>query len=346
MPVGSRFLSEVLLDWHSLAVDDEWRDDFALKLWNDVFAAVPFEFSVKREASRTESSEATPDLRRKKEKALLERIRPLAAQLSEKATLRSRLHDAWTGRWQEDDRQWRIRLKWLARWLMPRGRTNCNAGRRNVGGLSILRVASLTEYRRKVQVGFFTRMKPDGSRAEIGFAFGQSTLKAIERLKDNRIKQLASRIVEAALGIGVERHGSHDLPRPRQQIGNPRFAPCHAVVIEDLSHYRPEDTRSRRENRATMDWKSAETKKRLEDHCQIYGLHLRDVNPQYTSRQDSRTGAPGARCIDVPVQHFLTKPWWRKQVKAARAKAGGKDFSPRDQYLVAARRSMVTSSRG
>ncbi len=84
-----------------------------------------------------------------------------------------------------------------------------------------------------------------------------------------------------------------------------------------------------------MDWKSAETRKRLADHCQLYGLHLRDVNPQYTSRQDSRTGAPGVRCVDVSVADFLTKPWWRKQVARARKKAEKNKGDARERYLIA-----------
>jgi hypothetical protein len=107
------------------------------------------------------------------------------------------------------------------------------------------------------------------------------------------------------------------------------------VVIEDLTHYRPEETRTRRENRATMDWKSAEAHKRLADHCRLYGLHLRDVNPQYTSRQDSRTGAPGMRCIEVSVVDFLSKPWWRKQVAQAEKKARENTGDARERYLLA-----------
>ena len=218
---------------------------------------------------------------------------------------------------------------------MPRGKAAGKGTRWNVGGLSLTRLATLTEFRRKVQVGFFTRMRPDGSRAEISARFGRGTLDSIGRLKENRVKQLASRIVEAALGVGVERHGTRDLPRPQERIGGLRFAPCHAVVIEDLSHYRPEETRTRRENRATMDWKSAETRKRLSDHCQLYCVHLRDVNPQYTSRQDSRTGAPGIRCVEVPANDFLAAAMWRKQVASARKKTNAGQGDARERYLVA-----------
>ena len=204
------FLAEVLLDWHLLATDADWPDDFALSLWNQELPRQPLEFALERHAAVAQVSNTTPAERRKPDDALLKRIRALAVHLAGKSPLRNRLHDAWNDRWQADDRQWRARLRWLARWLMPRGRASDDAARRNVGGLSIKRIATLTEFRRKVQVGFHLRMKPDESPAEIGFAFGKGTLDVIEQLKENRIKQLASRIVEAALGIGIEKHGGRD----------------------------------------------------------------------------------------------------------------------------------------
>jgi len=114
--------------------------------------------------------------------------------------------------------------------------------------------------------------------------------------------------VEAALGIGVEQSRTEkgkQLPRPCERIADPRFAPSHAVVIENLTHYRPDELQTRRENRQLMTWASAQVKKHLTDQCQLHGLHLREVQPGYTSRQDFRTGAPGVRCVDIPVAEFL-----------------------------------------
>jgi IS605 OrfB family transposase len=336
-------LLDTLADWHALATDWRWDDESARKLWNSRLAALPGGFPIAPPQQPAPTQEETTQAqRRQAEQDLRDKLQPLAQTLAGNETLRRELHRDWYRRWSNDDDQWKQKLKWLSRWLMPRGR-NHDPSRWHVGGLSLTRISTLTEFRRKVQVGYFTRMRPDGSREEIGPGFGQSTLDTLERMKDQRIKQLASRIVEAALGIGIEQDPVwddvkkkwRDPKRPRQRIGDPRFAPCHAVVIENLSHYRPEETRTRRENRATMDWKSAETRKRLEDHCQLYGLHLRDVNPQYTSRQDSRTGAPGVRCVDVPVVDFLNAPWWRKQVARARKKAEENKGDARDRYLLA-----------
>jgi IS605 OrfB family transposase len=358
-------LLDTLADWHALATDSRWTDESARQSWNNRLAALAGGFTIEppQLPAQTQQESAKAE-RREAEQALRGKLQPLAQLLSGNETLRRQLYQAWCARWSADDDQWKQKLKWLSRWLMPRQLSRMidvtkQDGRRvkrrepireavaaasNVGGLSLTRISTLTEFRRKVQVGYFTRMWPDGSRAEIGLGFGQSTLDTLERMKDQRIKQLASRIVEAALGIGIDQDPVWDdvkkkwreQKRPHQRSNDPRFAPCHAVIIEDLSHYRPEETRTRRENRATMDWKSAETRKRLEDHCQLYGLHLRDVNPQYTSRQDSRTGAPGVRCVDVPVVDFLSKPWWRKQVARAQSKNDQKNKGDaRDRYLLA-----------
>lgn len=358
-------LLDTLADWCALATDSRWSDESARQLWNHWLSDLAGGFTIEPPplSPGQLQQELAKAQRREAEQALRSKLQPLAQTLAGNGSLRRELHQAWCARWNADDDQWKQKLKWLSGWLMPRQLSRVievtkQDGRRvkrrkpireavaaasNVGGLSLTRISTLTEFRRKVQVGYFTRMWPDGSRAEIGLGFGKSTLDTLERMKNQRIKQLASRIVEAALGIGIDQDPVWDElkkkwrehKRPHQRSSDPRFAPCHAVIIEDLSHYRPEETRTRRENRATMDWKSAETRKRLEDHCQLYGLHLRDVNPQYTSRQDSRTGAPGVRCVDIPVVDFLTKPWWRKQVTRAEKKAQDNKGDARDRFLLA-----------
>ena len=332
------FLVETLADWHALASEFRWNDAPARQLWNERLATLPGGVVINSPVASLQAEEKpTKAQRRQAQQELHDRLRPLAKLLFADESYRQQLHRVWCARWSVDDDQWKQKLKWLSHWLMPHGGPRHDSSRWHVGGLSLKRIGTLTEFRRKVQVGFFTRLRPDGSRAAIGQNFGQSTLDVIQRLKDQRIKQLTSRIVEAALGVGKEqdRVGRRDPKRPQRRIDDPRFAPCHAVVIENLTNYRPEETRTRRENRATMDWKSAETRKRLADHCQLYGLHLRDVNPQYTSRQDSRTGAPGVRCVDVSVADFLTNPWWRKQVARAWKKAQDNKGDARERYLIA-----------
>ncbi len=320
---------------------------------------------------RTEEQEEGAERRERKadREAVRGLLAPVAEALRNDPQKRSELATKWNARWEADDTCWPGRLKRLRRWLLPRGlrarlvetqeETNVRKARRgaamNVGGLSLTRLATLTEFRRQVQVGYFTRLKPDGTKAEIAREFGQRMLEAVDRMREQRVKQIASRIVEAALGVGIERDRVWDdekkkwryPKRPRDLLyhedeqgiahGHPRFKACHAVVIESLRNYRPDELQTRRENRALMNWSAGKVRKYLEEACQLHGLHLREVMPNYTSRQCSRTGLPGLRCDDVPIDEFLTAPWWNKAVNAAAKRLQENGTDSLDRLLVALR---------
>jgi IS605 OrfB family transposase len=201
---------------------------------------------------------------------------------------------------------------------------------------------------------FAMRAKPDKPRGapekgESNAGIAQSILGAMERMREQRVKQLASRIAGSALGLGghwkqVERHdgekrmrlGKDGTPQMKwvwMEEPSAKYPHCHAVVIENLTNYRPDELQTRRENRRLMDWSSSKVRKYLFEACQLHGLHLREVQAGYTSRQDSRTGAPGIRCTDVSVTDFMSKPWWRRQVDIAKEKTGHGKGDAREQYL-------------
>lgn len=308
--------------------------------------------------------------------ALRALLAPVAEALRNDGEKRSKLATKWKAWWEADDACWPGRLKRLRRWLLPRGlrarvgetqeQTRARKARRgaamNVGGLSLTRLATLTEFRRQDQVGYFTRLKPDGTKVEIKEEFGQRILDAVDRMREQRVKQIASRIVEAALGVGIERDRVWDHEkqkwrcpkRPRELLchvdekgtanGDPRFKSCHAVVIESLRNYRPDELQTRRENRALMNWSAGKVRKYLEEACQLHGLHLREVMPSYTSRQCSRTGLPGLRCDDVPIDEFLTAPWWNKKVNAAKKRLQENGNDSLDRMLVELREQWSNAS--
>jgi len=307
------FIQDALLLWYGLTSSRGWRDDAARQLWDDHIAKL----SVYK-APEEIGEDASGVERKTKQKENREKLHDVAKALAQDVNLRKVLHNAWKKRWEKDDERWKKQLRWFKDWVFPRGKHASDPAIRKVGGLSLPRLATLIEFRRKVQVGFFTRLQPDGTRAETKEQFGQSALDTLEHLREQRVKQLASRIVEAALGIGRVRRplGGKDPKRPDVRVDEP----CHAIVIEDLTHYRPEETRTRRENRQLMTWSSSKVKDYLSEACQLHGLHLREVSASYTSRQDSRTGSPGIRCQDVPVKEFMRSPFWRKQVAQAEKK--------------------------
>jgi IS605 OrfB family transposase len=248
----------------------------------------------------------------------------------------------------------RLLTDWIMGWHLPDAQSK--HWNRNVGGLSLTRIATMRALY-QLHKAFAMRPRPDKvqgapERGESNVGTAQSILDAMERMREQRVKQIASRIVEAALGVGIERDRVWDgekkkwryAKRPRSLLyyedgqgtahGDPRFKACHAVVIENLRNYRPDDLQTRRENRAIMNWSAGKVRKYLEEACQLHGLHLREVVPNYTSRQCSRTGLPGVRCVDVPVDEFLTAPWWKKAVRTARKKVVGGSTDAEARFLV------------
>jgi hypothetical protein len=321
------FLQDALSLWHDLFSSRGWKDDAAKVLWDEHIATLLGYQTPEETAENLTNVE-----RKKKRKEYRDKLRAAAEALAVDDRRRAELHEAWKKRWESDDAQWNKRLRWFKDWILPRGKAKKDPGIRHVGGISLVRLATLTEFRRKVQVGFFTRLRTDGTRAEIEESFGRSALDALDRLREQRVKQLASRIVEAALGLGrVKTPKKGNTPkRPREAVD----ASCHAVVIESLTHYRPDDLRPRGENRQLMTWSSSKVKKYLAEACQLNGLHLREVPAGYTSRQDSRTGAPGIRCQDVPVKEFMQSLFWRKQVAQAEKKVTDGKGDACERFLV------------
>jgi len=322
-----QFLRDALEMWYNLASSNTWYDRKAREWWVEYIPEVPLpRDDTKIPARGTSGSD---------KQALKQQLLSVAERLQKNAELRRQLSDAWEKQWKEDDQKWRGYLRWLRQWILPRGGRVDRRAIRHTGGLSLARLATITALRRQVQVAYYTRLRPDGSRAEISENFARKTLDALEELRLQRVKQLASRIVEAALGVGSENrnHWEKERRRPRQQICDPRFNPCQAVVIERLDHYRPEEVRTRRENRQLMTWSAAKVKKYLAEECLLNGLHLREVSAAYTSRQDSRTGAPGMRCQDVSPREFAKSPLWRKLV-GRKTTGQTNDLNPIQCFLI------------
>lgn len=298
-------LHDTLMLWQGLFQNPNWQDGWAREMWNR---------HVRAELPAPPAEGAGRAERKAYDKRVRELLTDYAAKLAVNPSLRTKLHVLWATRWRKDDKQWVTHLRWLRNWLLPRGKAKSDASIRHVGGLSLDRLSNIRELW-QVMKAYKTRPEPEDVRRNVPTKgdtsldkYGQRVLDALEHMRENRVKQLASRIVEAALGIGSENRGHwQGGKRPRQLIPDPRFAQCHAVVTENLDLYRPEQTRTRRENRQLMRWSAAKILKYLAEACQLHGLHLREVHAGYTSRQDSRTGAPGIRCTDVPVAEFLRR---------------------------------------
>jgi IS605 OrfB family transposase len=329
---------DTLADWYALFTSKGWTDPWAQQQWQTHIAPLLQGNSLPQ---IPDDAEATPKARKRYQADLTDKLRPVAESLAKNDALCRKLHCLWAARWRENDLVLRKRLRWLRDWLLPRGKRGTDRAIRHVGGLSLTRIATIKSLY-QVQKAFHMRAEPEDLRKNIPAKgddalrhFGQSTLDVMEHMREQRVKQLASRIAEAALGIGrikIPKKGR--MPR---RLDVPKDRPCHAVVIENLTNYRPEETRTRRENRQLMTWSSGKVKKYLAEACQLHGLHLREVQAAYTSRQDSRTGAPGIRCQDVPVADVVRQGGylWKRVKKSLDEVKKRKDRASAENRLLA-----------
>lgn len=373
-----RFLTSTLADWHALATDTEWNGSRARELWNEHIRPLPGGFEVGEPAQPDPRAEQpTRQQKRKMDDEFREtRIKPLAEHLAKRdPSATAEMHKTWKRLWDAADGEhavapkvennqhepgkttvttpatgWHARLRLLTDWIMGRRLPGAHSQHwnRNVGGLSLTRIATMRSLY-QLHKAFAMRPRPDKvqgapERGESNLGIAQSILGAMERMREQRVKQIASRIAASALGLGghwkdVERRdhkgkpllGKDGKPRMKRvwvEEPYPKYPPCHAVVIENLRNYRPDELRTRRENKALMSWSSGKVRKYLEEACQLHGLHLREVMPNYTSRQCSRTGLPGIRCVDVAVDPQTGEPkayWWKNTLAAAQKKGGSGD---------------------
>lgn len=336
-------LTRTLVMWRTLFDGKVWTDGWAEEEWKR--RGLP---DVKASGEEEEYTAASAG--RARRRALEESLRPYAERLAGEDL--SAWSAAWAGRWREDDAKWSPILRALKRWIAPRGlrtlstddnttrerKKRARAAARHVGGLSLTRIGTISGLYRLLKAHKM-RPEPDDPHKHVPEKgddqlenFHRRLLSTRDRIREQRVKQLASRIVEAALGVGRIKTGLGG--RAPKRPYEPLDPPCHAVVVESLANYRPDDVRSRRENRQLMSWSAARVKKFLSEACELYGLHLWEVPASYTSRQCSRTGLPGIRCEDVPVQEFLRAPWWRRDVNRARKKIGNGAGEARHRFLV------------
>jgi IS605 OrfB family transposase len=231
-----------------------------------------------------------------------------------------------TGVWTENDTRIQKTIGTLRSWLIPRKGT---AGeRQHVGGASHRRLDTLIGFRR-AQVSFamrpFPTIAPEPGRVRFGYA--EKMRVAVEKLREERVRLLASRILEAAVGGSRSSLGERAVERA--------FEPCEAIIIESLAHYRPRQDRSRRENSTLMTWSAARLLTWLRDGCALHGIYLREVPAGYTSLLDGYTGAPGVLCDDVSVASFVRAPWWRERIETALKKRARKTETATDELLLA-----------
>lgn len=125
-------------------------------------------------------------------------------------------------------------------------------------------------------------------------------------LREERARTIASRIVEAALGIGAHPKAGLGPETPRPASSD--LPMCQAIAIERLADYRPDDARPQKENKRLRDWMVGRVRTHLIQAAAIHGIALIEVDPDMTSQTDHRTGRIGLRGAEVPVARLIDTP--------------------------------------
>ncbi|HBY63950.1 MAG TPA: hypothetical protein DEH78_29350 [Solibacterales bacterium] len=335
-------LTKALIHWHALISDPQWTDQWAESWWKQLGLPLP-------------ASEVTGmvSMRRGQKGQIEGAIRARSVDFLDHPL--ESWSQQWSASWDRDDMLWSGKdglLATMRQWVAPRGLRSVagesqeNRARkqlarlaaRGMGGLSVTRVGNLTALYRLLKAH---RMRPrpaypspqNSDCPESLEKFNLRLLTVRDRLRDQRVKQLVSRLIEAALGMGRMPRDASACKSPARPL-RPIDPPCHAIVIESLRYYRPDEANTRRENRMLMEWSSGKVRKLLEEACVLHGLFLHEVNARYTSRQCSRTGLPGLRCSDIPIREFLSSPHWISAVHRARENLTAKDAAGFDRYLL------------
>jgi len=167
----------------------------------------------------------------------------------------------------------------------------------NLGGLSLQRISVLISLKKLIQV-FLDRRTPTDimfgrnrklSKDERKLATMLRRLdRAVEMRRRDRAKQVAAHIVNVAMGNGGQ------------------YAPCHMIVIEDLTNYKQSKRYTRRENRGLANWTASRVKDWLQQMCSEMGIKLMMVSPADTSQINAYTGETGYRCVQMQVKKFLS----------------------------------------
>ncbi len=162
-------------------------------------------------------------------------------------------------------------------------------GSSRVGGKSFWRLADLEQtlrilrsWARRQHIDDEQVKRFDRTRAG---TVGRRLLAHVNALRQDRVKTIADLVVQAARG---------------RAYGNgrweQRYPAVNLVVLEDLSRYRFRTDRPRHENSQLMRWSHRALAEQVEMQAEIHGIAVDDAPPEFSSRFDATTGAPGLRC--------------------------------------------------
>ena len=195
-------------------------------------------------------------------------------------------------------------------------------------GLSLERLEQLEELRRRCLSLNRALQQAPGTRGALGRPTRglelpdpcPSLLDKIERMRDQRVDQVAHLILARALGLklrapqkGAEERHHRDIHGEYERFRDP----VDFIVLEDLSRYLSSQGRSRAENTRLMQWCHRQILGKLRQLAESYGLKVLQTGAAYSSRFCSHSGAAGFRAVELTPRHRGQFPWRRILEKLA-----------------------------
>lgn len=208
-------------------------------------------------------------------------------------------------------------------------------------GLSLERIEQLEDLRRRCLSLNRALQQVPGVRGALGRASRgielpdpyPDLLGKIERLRDQRVDQIAHLILARALGLRLRQPSADPTERRRRDIHGEyeRFRePVDFIVLEDLSRYLSSQGRSRAENTRLMQWCHRQILGKLRQLAETYGLPVLQTGAAYSSRFCSRSGVAGFRAAELTPLARHNFPWKKMLEKLAAHEAGTKRLADKE----------------
>lgn len=245
--------------------------------------------------------------------------------------------------------------------LLPTGNPRPNARMkeravtwiRGQRGLSMKRIGQLEDVRRLFQslnqiqrrkIGILSPRRKRGEKGDELPDCCPKLLEKLEEVKEQRVNQLAHKILALALGLrlkksgpiksGAERehcniHGEYErIPDSTKPDDFRR--PVDFIVLEDLKYYETTRMRSRQVNVRLMRWCRRHFRDKLKQLCEVFGIPVVETNPANSSKFCARTGVAGFRAVEIGPG-FQDEYVWRKALeKLGQYQSGKKKLEPDD----------------
>ena len=190
-------------------------------------------------------------------------------------------------------------------------------------GISVKRIEQLDGFRRAVlSLNRLLRHEKLDEKPEFGRATRGDVLPdpceeitdKLVRLKEERVNQTAHLIIAQALGVRLKDpalSGTHDVGADVHGTYEPipGRMPVDFICLEDLSRYKTDRSRAKSENSRLMNWCHRQLNAKVAMLAEPFGIPVLEVFASYSSRFDSKTGAPGFRAAEVEAddRRFWTK---------------------------------------